>query len=90
MKNGNWSKQELTIIGIFAREPGRKHYGHSLANITGIKGGVLYPILHRFATLGFLSIDHVEQGQFGRSDRTIYRITPDGVQAVADLRQLLF
>lgn len=90
MKNVYWSEQELEVIGIFARDQHSKFYGYNLLHRTKIKSGVLYPILKRFVRLGLLSLHREAEQLDGKSARTMYRITEDGVKQVFDLRQLLF
>lgn len=52
--------------------------------------GILYPILYRFAQMGLLSAEReAPDPTLARSRRTLYRITPKGVAAHAELLGLL-
>lgn len=90
MRAERWSEKELRLIAIFAREPAKKLHGYALHKSTKMGIGTLYPILYRFAQMGLLDAEReAPDPTSARSRRTLYRITPKGVEAHAGLLMLL-
>jgi PadR family transcriptional regulator len=68
------------VLAELACDPGRDRYGYELAKATGLASGTLYPILMRLEQRGLLEA-RWELGD--RRPRHVYRLTQDGITAVA-------
>ncbi len=53
-------------------------YGLEICHTAGLKGGVVYPILHRLERAGWLSSRLGAPGDSGGQRRRYYRFTRDG------------
>ncbi|WP_329290433.1 PadR family transcriptional regulator [Streptomyces sp. NBC_01455] len=68
-------------------EPGGKHYGYDLAKRSGVRSGVLYPMLTRLVDAGWLNDGWedpttIEQR---RPPRRYYELTEDGTLQLGGL-----
>jgi PadR family transcriptional regulator PadR len=64
--------------------PGDKYWGYDLSRETGVRSGVLYPILGRMLERGWLE-DGWEDGasyRGKRPPRRYYTLTPEGLEAL--------
>jgi PadR family transcriptional regulator PadR len=59
-------------------EPGHRHYGYDLSKKSGVRSGVMYPILRRMLEAGWLA-DGWEDNAKGKPPRRYYRITDLGM-----------
>lgn len=71
------------VAAALIADPNGQHWGYQLSKTTGIRSGVLYPIIHRMLDEGWLS-DSWELGRHGRP-RRCYRVTEEGVAACTAL-----
>jgi PadR family transcriptional regulator PadR len=58
--------------------PAARHYGYDLTKQTGMRSGVLYPILHRLLAAGWLTDGWEDQRPAGRPPRRYYELTDLG------------
>lgn len=67
--------------------PDDRHWGYELAKASGVRSGVMYPILRRMMTEGWLSDgwEDVTEAQ-GRPPRRYYIVTDKGKAALGALR----
>ena len=86
----------MTVAGVrvaaaFLASISEELWGHQIAEVTGLKAGTLYPILHRFEAAGWLSsrLEEIDPVAEGRNARRYYRLTPDGVCEFTILRSSL-
>ena len=78
---------QIALARVILDDPHARHWGYSLRRASGIRGGVLYPILHRWHAAGLLHDgweDLTAAG--GRPPRRYYRLTDTGQQALEALR----
>jgi PadR family transcriptional regulator PadR len=65
----------IAIMG----DPGGKHWGYELTRKSGVRSGVLYPILARMLDEGWLTDGWEEPGTTGgRPPRRYYELTENG------------
>lgn len=71
----------LQVAIALMAEPTAKHWGYSLSKISGLRSGVLYPILNRMLSEGWLH-DGWEDPSDDRKrpPRRYYVITEDGLR----------
>lgn len=83
----------LQILAQILREPRDRHFGRELMNRTGLKSGVVYPILARLEDIGWLTSTPEEPPGDGRPPRRYYRLTgageTEGHAAVEQARRAL-
>jgi PadR family transcriptional regulator, regulatory protein PadR len=71
----------LTLL----EQPDGTHFGYDIGKRTGIPSGVLYPILGRLLTEGWIT-DHWEDlPPLGRPRRRYYQLTDTGKRELAHL-----
>jgi PadR family transcriptional regulator len=75
-------------------DPGGRHWGYELGKQSGVRSGVMYPLLQRMLDEGWLADGWEEQAQTGRAKRPprrYYELTGAGKAAlgavVADARR---
>lgn len=59
-----------------------RHWGYDLSKRSGVRAGVLYPILHRMLDEGWLTDGWEEPGHRRRPPRRYYELTPEGRRAL--------
>jgi PadR family transcriptional regulator PadR len=71
----------LKVLAFLAVADGPS-YGYQMLRETGLKSGVLYPLLRRWEGAGWLvsSWEDLDAREAGRPRRRIYRLTEDGHQ----------
>jgi len=65
-----------------------QHWGYDLSKRSGVRSGVMYPILQRMLDEGWLDDgweDHVRVGQAKRPPRRYYQLTDEGKVALGAL-----
>jgi|ERR1700722_5096518 len=86
------SLSTLLVLRSLLGQPNGQHYGMQIAEGTGIKSGVLYPILTRLESDGLIEgqWEDIDESAAGRRRRRWYRLTDDGrVQAYGLLTSAL-
>lgn len=66
----------------------RRHWGYDLSKRSGTRSGVMYPILQRMLTEGWLRDgweDQVQTGKSKRPPRRYYELTDEGKTALGAL-----
>lgn len=74
----------LALMG----DPGGRHWGYNLSKQSGVRSGVMYPILQRMLDKGWLDDGWEEQPKVGRAKRPprrYYELTEDGKVALGAL-----
>lgn len=68
------------IATVFLRHPERKQWGYDLVRATGVRSGIVYPILKRWFEMGWLE-DGWEDPMAveGRPPRRYFTITETGI-----------
>lgn len=68
-------------------QPDGPHWGYDLSRRTGVRSGVLYPILNRMLAANWVDSWWEDAGELeeNRSPRRYYRLTPDGRGQLAAL-----
>ncbi len=75
----NQSAQTKSLLAELLDRPLVWHYGYDLSKETGLKSGVLYPLLIRLSDQGYLESKWREPEKLGRPPRHMYRLTTDGL-----------
>jgi PadR family transcriptional regulator PadR len=66
-------------------DPGGRHWGYELGKQSGVRSGVMYPLLQRMLEQGWLADGWEEQAQAGRAKRPprrYYELTDEGRMAL--------
>jgi DNA-binding PadR family transcriptional regulator len=79
------SPQAVRVVHLLADEPTRWRFGYEMLDLLGLKSGSLYPILMRLADRGLLEARWDREAAPGRPPRHLYRLTPDGLAAAAEV-----
>jgi PadR family transcriptional regulator PadR len=64
-------------------DPDGRHWGYDISKRSGIRSGVLYPILHRMLDDELLTDGWEEQGK--KPPRRYYELTPEGIERLGGL-----
>lgn len=76
----NQSVQTKTLLANLLQRPLKWHHGYDLSKETGLKSGVLYPLLIRLSDQGYLESRWEEPERQGRPPRHMYRLTSAGIE----------
>jgi len=85
----------IKVMDALLQEPTAEHWGYELSRRTGVRSGVLYPILRRLLEAGWLKDGWEKQSEASkRPPRRYYKVTGEGetrmrailAEAEADLR----
>jgi PadR family transcriptional regulator, regulatory protein PadR len=71
----------VQVAVVLSAAPFDKHWGYDLTRQSGVRSGVLYPILHRMFDMGWLSDgweDTESSGPRRRPPRRYYELTDTG------------
>jgi PadR family transcriptional regulator PadR len=82
----------MQVLSALMEDPKGRHWGYELWKRSGVRSGVMYPILHRLLNEGWLSDGWEDKGSPGRRrpPRRYYELTPNGeAEADALLREAL-
>lgn len=82
----------MQVLDALMEDPERRHWGYELWRRSGVRSGVMYPILHRLLDEGWLTDGWEDQESPGRKrpPRRYYELTPTGrAEADALLREAL-
>jgi PadR family transcriptional regulator PadR len=74
------TRQALDVIAEFMENPSERHWGYELAKRTGLRSGVLYPILRRMLDEGWLDDGWEDPAEIeaSRPPRRYYLLTAAG------------
>lgn len=72
--------QTMRLLEVVLTDPNRDWYGLELMELTDLRSGTTYPILHRLLSDGWLSStrEEVNPAIEGRPQRRLYRLTGIG------------
>lgn len=75
-----------TALALMA-DPDARHWGYDLVKRANVRSGVLYPVLDRMLTEGWLKDrwEHPTELQTRRPPRRYYEVTEQGRKALAEL-----
>ncbi len=79
------SPQTTAVMEALGEHPSQWQYGYDLCQVTGLKSGVVYPILMRLSDRGILESRWEAAPPVGRPPRHLYRLSDTGREALADL-----
>jgi PadR family transcriptional regulator PadR len=71
----------VQVIIALMDNPGGRHWGYDLSRRSGVRSGVLYPILHRMLEEGWLTDgwEDASEVKEGRPPRRYYMATEEGI-----------
>lgn len=74
------TRQTLNVVAEFMEEPAERHWGYELGKRTGLRSGVLYPILRRMLDEGWLQDGWEDPAEIKekRPPRRYYELTAAG------------
>ena len=76
----------VKVAAALMADPDGRHWGYQLWRQSGVRSGVMYPVLYRMLDQGWLS-DGWEDQPGGRPARRYYEITDTGRAALAALER---
>jgi PadR family transcriptional regulator, regulatory protein PadR len=79
----------VQVIIALMDDPGGRHWGYDLSRRSGVRSGVLYPILHRMLAEGWLTDgwEDVLEVREGRPPRRYYVVTEEGISQLGAILQ---
>jgi PadR family transcriptional regulator, regulatory protein PadR len=77
----------IKVIDALLNDPTEQHWGYELSRQSGIRSGVLYPILRRMLEQGWLEDGWEEAGAASRKrpPRRYYKLTGEGEQRMREI-----
>ena len=80
----------VAVAVALMRQPKERHWGYSLSKATGVRSGVLYPILGRMLEQGWLNDgwEDVSITREKRPPRRYYVVTEKGMRELGSLARL--
>jgi PadR family transcriptional regulator, regulatory protein PadR len=78
----------VQVAAALMSDPSERHWGYELSKLSGIRSGVMYPILQRMLDQGWLTDGWEDQGRIGkakRPPRRYYELTDAGRVALGAL-----
>lgn len=75
----------LQVAATLMSDASGRHWGYKLSKVSGVRSGVMYPILQRMLDQGWLTDGWEEQTQVGRTKRPprrYYELTDAGKAAL--------
>jgi PadR family transcriptional regulator PadR len=75
----------VQVVMSLLEDPGGRHWGYDLSKRSGVRSGVLYPILQRMLDEGWLEDGWEDAAEIGgkRPPRRYYELTGQGRVALA-------
>ena len=73
----------VEVALVLLEDPEGSHWGYDIGKRSGVRSGVLYPILHRMLDDGIVTDGWEAQGK--RPPRRYYQLTPDGAERLGGL-----
>jgi len=79
----------IQVVLALMDEPLERHWGYELSKRSGVRSGVLYPILGRMLDEGWLEDGWEDPSEIetSRPPRRYYRLTAEGTAALGAIRQ---
>lgn len=81
------SEQTIRVLLALAETPAEWRHGYDLCQQTGLKAGVMYPILMRLADRALLETAWETERPKGRPPRHLYRLTGAGAALARELSE---
>ena len=75
----------IQLAMTLMEDPRRDHWGYDLSRRSGVRSGVLYPLLSRMLELGWVSDGWEENAAAGRPPRRYYRLTDLGLRELGGI-----
>jgi PadR family transcriptional regulator PadR len=77
----------VQVAGGLMADPQGRHWGYDLSRRSGVRSGVLYPILHRMLEEGWLSDGWEDGSELNgrRPPRRYYVLTEDGISQLGGI-----
>jgi PadR family transcriptional regulator PadR len=75
----------VQVAAALLDDPTGKHWGYALSQASGVRSGVLYPILQRMLDEGWLEDGWEDAKARKRPPRRYYELTPEGVGEITAL-----
>ena len=75
----------VQVALVLMAEPAGRHWGYELSKRSGVRSGVMYPILQRMLDASWLEDgweDHPQAGRASRPPRRYYELTDEGKRAL--------
>jgi PadR family transcriptional regulator PadR len=68
------------VLSTLMQDPDGRHYGYQISKWSGVRSGVLYPILHRMLDEGWVTDgwEQIDPSEKKRPPRRYYRLTDVG------------
>ena len=81
------SRQAAVVAQELIADEPRRRWGYELYKATNVSTGVLYPMLDRFVSQGWLADgwEQVDPTAAGRTPRRFFTVTTSGYRAFSDL-----
>ena len=80
------TKSLIAVAGVLMQDPGARHWGYELQTRSGIRSGVMYPLLKRLLVEGWLEDGWEDPASIeGRPPRRYYTLTEVGVRELGAL-----
>lgn len=78
------TQAQRKVATTLMSDPDAQHYGYPLSKNSGVRSGVLYPLLSRWEAAGLIASDWAEPDG-SRPRRRYYTLTPAGRTELAAL-----
>jgi PadR family transcriptional regulator PadR len=78
----------VQVAAALMVDPGARHWGYEVSKRSGVRSGVMYPILKRMLDEGWLTDGWEDQAEIGtakRPPRRYYKLTDEGKIALGGL-----
>jgi PadR family transcriptional regulator PadR len=78
----------VQVAATLMSDASKRHWGYELSKLSGVRSGVMYPILQRMLDEGWLADGWEDQARAGRAKRPprrYYELTDAGIAALGAL-----
>jgi PadR family transcriptional regulator PadR len=75
----------VQVALVLMADASGRHWGYELSRHSGVRSGVMYPLLQRMLDEGWLADGWEDQPQAGRPPRRYYELTDEGKIALGAL-----
>lgn len=79
------TRQLRRVAEALLADPDGTYYGYDLTRKTGLRSGVVYPILHRLLDSGWVIDGWEERVSSGRPPRRFYILTDEGRRQLSEI-----